>query len=140
MTTNVKRFILALIVLAVLVAFFVWSYVFKKADTSVSSQKATVELASNDLVKAFESNESSANAKYNDKVILVSGTIADVKVTSDEISVYLKETTDASGVMCSFNKVAASKNTFKSGQKIKIKGLCTGYLMDVVLTKCAVQE
>ncbi|MDP4208004.1 MAG: hypothetical protein Q8928_04235 [Bacteroidota bacterium] len=140
MTSTVKRFIMAVVVLAALIVFFVWSYVFKKADTSVSSQNATVELTANDLVKAFESNESTANAKYNGKVILVSGTIADVKVTTDEISVYLKEATDASGVMCSFNKVAASKNTFKSGRKIKIKGLCTGYLMDVVLTKCAVQE
>jgi hypothetical protein len=140
MTSTMKRFIIALLVLAVLVAYLGWKWVNRTGDTSVASQKTELEVTSPDLIKDFESNETIANKKYIGKVIGVSGTIAEIKENKTDISVYLKEPNGISGVSCSFSKDAIHQEGLKVGQNIRLKGICSGYLMDVVLNKCAIEK
>lgn len=144
MAKNSKKWMVSLAVvllLALIGILFVKFYVFKKADESVASKKADVEITADDLVKSFEADEKSANARYLSKILLVKGTIdnvADTKNdTATEITVYLKEKGKTSGVMCSFNKHVFKKDSVKPGDSVSIKGICSGYLMDVVMNKCA---
>ncbi len=134
-----NRLIIIISVVVIVVVFLMWKWVFKQADSSVAGKKAEVEISALALVKAFETNENLANQKYNGKILLVSGIISDVKEDPQFISVYLKDTDATSGVMCSFDKDVVKLKDFKSGQKIKLKGICTGYLMDAVLNKCALE-
>ena len=143
MKANRKKLliIVSIIILALIVIGAVaWSYVFRKSETSVAGQKATVEITASLLVKAYEMNEDSANIKYNDRVISVEGVIAEVQESDINIAVYLKEKSGISGVMCSFDKEAAKKEDFGIGRLVKIKGICNGYLMDVVLNKCVIEN
>jgi hypothetical protein len=132
--------LLIVAVVVIVVAILAWSFVFKKADLSVSGQKVAFEIIAPDLLKAFEAKEDSANKKFNGKVISVTGTVAEVKEDPQNISVYLKEKEATSGVMCSFDKSAVKSQDFKVGQQIRLKGICTGYLMDVLLNKCALEK
>jgi hypothetical protein len=133
------RLIIIISVVVIVAVFFMWKWVFKQADSSVAGKKAEVEISAPALVKAFETNENVANQKYNGKILLVSGIISDVKEDPQFISVYLKDTDATSGVMCSFNKGVVKLKEFKPGEEIKLKGICTGYLMDAVLNKCALE-
>jgi hypothetical protein len=90
------------------------------------------------LLQAFESNEDSANGMYLDKIILVTGMVGSVTQDSIGYSVYLKDNNAISGVMCSFDRTAFDPALIKVGSNVSIKGFCTGYLMDVVLTKCSI--
>jgi len=144
MATRSKKVIVSLVVVLLLVLFgfvFVKFYVFRKADTSVASKKADVEITVSDLVKSFEIDEKAANTKYLSKIILVKGivdNVADTKNdTAAEITIYLKDKGKTSGVMCSFDKSIIHKDVVKSGDSVSIKGICSGYLMDVVMNKCA---
>jgi len=144
MATRSKKVIVSLVVVLLLVLFgfvFVKFYVFRKADTSVASKKADVEITVSDLVKSFEIDEKAANTKYLSKIILVKGivdNVADTKNdTAAEITIYLKDKGKTSGVMCSFDKSIIHKDAVKSGDSVSIKGICSGYLMDVVMNKCA---
>ena len=57
-----------------------------------------------------------------------------------EKPIYLKNPEDAAGIMCGFDKTAIDKSNLKPGDTIRIKGICTGYLMDVVLNKCTLEK
>jgi len=134
------RILLIALAIIIIGAVIVWLRVFRKSDTSVAGQKATIEITASALVNDYEINEDSANLKYNDKVISIIGMIAEVKESQENISLYLKENKATSGVMCSFDKGVVKKEDFKTGQEVKLKGICNGYLMDVVMNKCAIEN
>lgn len=132
--------ILTLIIVGIIVGSIIWIYAFQKSDLSVVSRKVDYELKSSDLLKNFINNEDSANKVFLDKIILVDGVIDKITEDSLSISVYLKNPMEDSGVMCGFNKSTIDKSKFNPGKEVKIKGLCTGYLMDVVLNKCSLEK
>ena len=45
-----------------------------------------------------------------------------------------------SGVMCSFDKNVIKKDAVKPGDSVNIKGICNGYLMDVIMNKCVLMK
>jgi hypothetical protein len=132
-----KRLFLIITITGFLIAGIVFLYVFRPASKNVGSKKADVEISAQELVRQFETNETEANALYNDKVILVSGTIENVSEEATVLTVSIKNPDAMSGVLCSFDKSSALKEDFAVGSEIRIKGICTGYLMDVVLIKCS---
>jgi hypothetical protein len=134
------RYIIIFLVLAVIAVVAAWMYTFRVSKPSVASRKTDVTISAPALLKAFETNEDSANAKYLDKVVLVSGTVNSVSKDSMGYSVYLKENEDISGIICSFDNGTLDTADVKTGMQVNIKGLCTGYLMDVVMNKCALND
>jgi hypothetical protein len=135
-----KRIILIILALAIVGAFITWKVVFRKSDTSVASKKADVEITADSLFASFEGDETKANSLYLNKIVLVSGLISEVTVTETGYSVYLKNPDDISGILCGFNGKLQNEDNLKTGAVVKIKGICTGYLMDVVLNKCSLEK
>jgi hypothetical protein len=133
-------FTLAVVIIALIVGTFIYLYAFRKADLSAASRKADIEIKASELLKKFTDNETSANAEFLDKVIIVNGLIDKISEDSTDISVYLKNPQDMAGIMCGFNKTTIDKSILKPGNNMRIKGICTGYLMDVVLNKCSVEK
>ncbi len=72
------RYILIFLVLALIAAVAVWKYTFKESESNVASHKTEVTIDAPKLLQAFESNEDSANLKYRNKVILVTGSVGSV--------------------------------------------------------------
>jgi competence protein ComGC len=134
-----RKWILLLSIVAVLAALIIWKITFRKSDTSVHGKKADIEITATELLNAYETDEAGANEKYLNKIILVEGIIYEVQTDTNGTSVYLKEPDAMSGVLCGFNKETQITVTMHKGDNIKIKGVCTGYLMDVVLNKCSIE-
>jgi hypothetical protein len=130
------RYILLFLALALIAAVAVWKYTFKESESNVASHKTDVTIDAPLLLQAFETNEDSANLKYQGKVILVSGTVGSISKDTLGYSVYLKEKDAISGIICSFDKASFDSVLVKPGVKIKVKGICMGYLMDVQMNKC----
>jgi hypothetical protein len=137
-----KKLKIALILLfvAALAAFLAVKWVYKKADVSVKSRKVDIQIDASALLQKYEMQEDSANSLFLNKVVAVSGTIDKISRNEEGISVYLKNKEDISGVICSFDKSAIDTLLLKQGEQIRVKGICTGYLMDVVLSKCALDK
>jgi hypothetical protein len=133
------RYVLAFVVLALLAAVLIWKYTFRESASSVATQKADIEMEATKLVQAFEMDESVANALYLDKIVLVSGTVESVSEDSLGVSVYLKDSDALSGIICSFDKTALAVSSVEKGTTVRVKGICTGYLMDVVMNKCSLE-
>jgi methyl-accepting chemotaxis protein len=132
--------ITVIIFLVILGAIIIYLWTFRKSDLSVSSKKADVEIRSGELIQSFEKNEKLANEAYLNKIIVLAGTVDNISEDSLTVTVYLKDKDAVSGIICSFNKSVLDISKISKGSKIKVKGICSGYLLDVVLNKCSLEE
>jgi hypothetical protein len=109
---------------------------FKKAERVMSGQ-ATYSMTTSQLLSAFEQNEDSANKKYLNQIIEVTGTIESISPDSSGVNIQLGTDNPMAGVNCHFDQEVVSKlQQLKVNDSIKVKGQCSGYLMDALLTRC----
>ena len=114
-------------------------YMYNEPVKSTASKNADLVIQSEDLFAAFEKNEVEANGKYLDKVVSVVGTVSNIS-REDNYDVITLKTGDAMfGVVCKMEQGDDLKDKVKAGQRIKVKGVCTGMLMDVVMMRCIVE-
>jgi hypothetical protein len=129
----------SMIILAIIVGFGYNEYTRSLPDTHYL--KPAFELQASDFAKEFETNESKANAQYLDRPISVHGIIAALQQTDTSAVVFLNEGTSSTSVMCQFNNESNKEaRKLKRGDSVTIKGICTGYLMDVVMVRCVLDK
>ena len=100
------KFTLALIIPALAFGFYMMQ---PKGPINIAKANAEMEVTASDLYSAFEENEAVANEAYAGKVISVSGLLDGV------------------------GKSETGQTQLKVGEEIRFKGVCTGYLFDVVI-------
>jgi preprotein translocase subunit YajC len=106
------------------------------------SLQLTPSFVHRNLVAADDDNDENAtHLKYGDKVLQVSGDIAELSVEGYQVSITLND--EMEGVNCSLDSIAIVQNKelinqLKLGDKITLKGKCDGFdmIMGVVLTRC----
>jgi len=137
---TLKKFIvIGLIILGSAVAY--GYYLFNKPHQGVANKEAAYTLESRQLFNEFDQNEIAANKKYLGKVVCVYGKVADKAVDSKGVLSLILEGGEMAGVGCQFDKsVIDEMQHVKKGQVIKVKGVCTGILMDVVLVDCVPED
>lgn len=137
--TMKKLIIVILIVMGSAVAY--GFYLFNKPHQGVAHKEAAYTLESKQLFTEFDQNENSANKKYLGKVVCVYGRVSDKAVDAKGTLSLILEGGEMAGVGCQFDKsVLKDIENVKKGQAIKVKGVCTGMLMDVVLVDCVPEE
>ncbi|MBP6391262.1 MAG: hypothetical protein KA175_06460 [Flavobacteriales bacterium] len=133
----------ALLIFAVLLAlgagWYGWREYHRTAEDTADLEAAeTIEPAA--LLQAFTADENAANSRFNGKVLEVHGVVRTVNAPENGLVDVVFETGDPlAGVVCQFAQ-ADLPNNVVTGAQVRIKGLCTGLLMDVVLQRCALVE
>lgn len=123
-----------------LIGLAIGGYMYFKPNPSVANMKTDVSLTAGDLLAAFETDEAAANAEYLDQVVALTGTITDVTTNEDGLLTLTLDTGNpVSGVICEM-EADRDHGDLAEGQTISLKGLCTGYLMDVVLVRCVLAD
>ncbi|AUC16882.1 hypothetical protein BTO06_17780 [Tenacibaculum sp. SZ-18] len=93
-------------------------------------------VASNNLMKEFSENEQLANTTYVNEVIEVFGKVKDISKLNNRLTIIL-ETDSSAGIICDLNLLEQEQlKQIKKNQLIHIKGICKGYLKDVILLNC----
>jgi hypothetical protein len=96
-----------------------------------------IEVTAQGIVYAYVANEKQADSLYLDNAIEVIGEISEIsKNQQDKTIIVLKTNDPMAGIRCTMKEEIA----VKVGDKIKIKGKCTGYLMDVTLVDCYIDK
>lgn len=140
-----------IIVYAVLMALVLFGIIFGamfgmteyfRPAKDISTTKADITINADQLFATFEKNENEANEKYLNKIIAVKGTVGEISTDQSNQKVVVLRTADVMfGIACSMKPDQADKAaTLKEGQNVTVKGLCTGYTMDVVLTEASIVE
>jgi tRNA_anti-like len=111
---------------------------YNKKQPDTSKIKPDITITATDLQKEFENNEKTASDKYINKILEVSGTITAVTpADSANTNISLKTANEMSAVNCAFQKYI-DPTKFKAGDLITLRGVCSGFLMDVLLKNCSV--
>lgn len=113
-------------------------FIYNKPHKNMERASADIELSATELFTAFETDESTANEKYLDKVLAVTGEVRSVQTNEEgTVTVTLSAGSDMFGVICELDTLSERpKTNFQPGETITLKGICTGMLMDVVLVRC----
>ncbi len=129
-------YLIAFTILSIAAA-YIWLFIWNPAPPSIEETKA-ISIDAVTLFNAFSQNEKKANADYLDKVLQVRGEVTNITTNADGITVILLKTDD---MMFGINCTMEEKNSsIKTGDQVRLKGLCTGYLTDVVLIRCHTQN
>jgi len=95
----------------------------------VNKTEPKVNVSAQTLVEEYTANEKDADQKYLGKTVVVSGAIAQI-LSQDPLTILLEG--NSGYVQCEFSPDSAP--SLKEGANVTVEGLCTGYLMDVILT------
>ena len=128
-----QKIIIGALIAVVLGVVGVWFFVFYAPThfkRDVADEKG-IPLTAAALVKAYQENEPNANALYLDKPLEIKGEIGETKLDQvGNTTLSLKSEDAFASVFCTLKKADTS---FKPGQTVTVKGICTGFLSDVVL-------
>ncbi len=131
--------ILVLISVGVLIGYF---YI-NKPHPDYETMEAKYKLKARELYDIFYNSPKIASGTYNGKIIQITGTPDNIETTDSlviAVFAYNKGMFGDEGIRCimlpDYNDI---KDTFSPGQKISLKGFCSGYNdTDVILEKCSI--
>ncbi len=131
-----KRSFLLVAVVAIAVALVLGLRSFSAKVPQAEGRSADETTTAEALFTAFNSDEAAANARYNDKVVRVSGVVRSVQPAGDGRTTVTLETGDALGaVVCEF--AAGADHGCTPGASVTLQGFCSGFNLDVLLQRCS---
>lgn len=136
----IKRIVLFGFILALSIAAAGYYYIFiysVKYRRDVRDEKA-IYISAKALSAAFNSNEKLANTKFLNKAIEVRGAVLSIaQDQSKQKTLLMGSEMELSNV---FITLKDSTITFKIGDTIQVKAICSGFLSDVVLVDGVIQH
>lgn len=127
-----KRIIIIALGVIVLAGLSFVFYEWNKPARDVTAEKG-IKITAAAIFDSFTVNENRANLLYLTKAIQVTGEVTEVKNNqSGETVVYLKSNDPIFGVNCTFKE---NPGALVKGSTITFKGVCTGFLSDVIINQ-----
>ena len=132
-------FILIVILLILINAYSYFSPLFSDSNKSLENETPELILSSNDLLNAYKLDENKSDSIYAGKIIEISGNIKEISFLNNRNTIILNSNFDTFGVICDINPNQKEKiKQLKEHQKIRVKGICKGFLKDVILLNCSI--
>ena len=126
-------------ILIVSISLFIALNLFNKPLLNIAKSRADLEIMAQEILDDYRTDEIIANKKYVDNVIQIKGEISNISIENGNGIISLKDLKGESSVMCHMSPEENLKVLkLKKGSGITIKGICTGYLLDVVLVRCII--
>ena len=136
-TTNkrpwLKKFLI--LTLIILVAGGIGVYlIFTEKFEDTGKQAAVFTVTADELIKEFQQNDSAANKKYAEKIILVNGKIAETEAADSTINIKMMDTLTGSYIIFAFQEQHIKEaKQLKEGDIVSIKGSCSGGTFSKIL-------
>lgn len=144
MTGKLKRNILFFFIVSVLIVFVAGYLLWNKPHRDVKDADG-IETNAVNLYNIFISDSAKANTIYRNEVVKVSGIISGISVNQKHQKIILLKTSvPGASINCTIEE---NINTYKEGDNITLKGICSGYIPgdadtgltgDVFLIRCYV--
>lgn len=134
-----KLFLLILSLLLLVNGYCYLVPMFKTSDKNLENEVAELVLNSQDLINSYTLNEEKSDSLYAGKIIEVTGFIKKISFLNNRNTIILNSNTDSFGVICDLHANEVEKiKQLKENQKIRVKGICKGFLKDVILLNCSI--
>lgn len=133
-----KRIFIPLLAL-VLIGGAIGFYLYNKPVESLDHKKPDVVTTADEILADYESDEQAANAKYLGKVVEVSGKVSEVSTEGEKNKVIFETSNPISLVITELDE-GNSVEGIEPGEHATVKGMCSGYLSDVILVRATVMK
>lgn len=131
---NWKKITAVVLVAAVSIGGYYAYDMYTAGPGKIENAKPAMRVAATLLLDDYNKSEKEANKKYIGKIIEVSGEIKEVSKNQEgQTIINLKTADPMNSINCTLEQQTVPLQT---GQQVIVKGLCTGYMMDVYLTRC----
>ncbi len=114
---------------------------YNKPHINVRETKVDYTLSTINLIEEYQQDEGATDKKYSEHVLQLEGKIFEISAQQGNSVITLKDKGSESSVIC---QMMAEENKkmlkLKKGDNISIKGVCTGYLLDVIMVRCILVE
>ncbi|MCK5440520.1 MAG: hypothetical protein KAJ23_01390 [Maribacter sp.] len=127
--------------LVAIVSLLISIYYYNKPDVNVVKTNAAFVLTAKNLIEEYSADETSTNKKYTEKVIQVNGMVHEITTLKGNSIITIGNADQESSIICHMLSNQSQKALqLVKGQKISVKGVCTGYLLDVIMVRCILVE
>jgi len=131
-------------IVTILIVINVYHYVipyFKESNINLEKVEAKTRVNSTDLVASYLKNEEQTHMVYNGRIIEVIGKVKKLTFLNNRNTVILYGRDKDSGIICDIHPSQLKKFvSLKKNQKIAVKGVCKGFLKDVILLNCSIDN
>lgn len=132
---------LFILVIGVISAVFVYTRIYNKPHTDIYNTEADYIVSADKIIDDFKKDEKSANKKYLDKIVEVKGVIHKIDITKNQNILTLRAGENMESVICNMEPRENVKiSGLEKGQSVQVKGICTGFLLDVVIVRAVLQD
>lgn len=136
-----RKSLLLVLLTAVVLGLALAVYYYNKPHVNVQKSEAAYVLTAQNLINEYQENEVETDKKYSEKVIQVKGKIFEISTLKGNSIITLKDENSDSGIICHMLPDENLKTLkLKKGQDIEIKGISTGYLLDVMMVRCTLAK
>ena len=119
------------------ISLFIILKLYNEPLLNVQKSKADIEVLAQNILEDYRKDEVSANKKYVGNLIQIQGKVSKISVEDGNSVITLKDINEESSIMCHMSPEENLKALkLKNGDQIVLKGICTGYLMDVIMVRC----
>ena len=117
--------------------FFFYYEVQKPAAKNVANMEVAMALETDDLIKMFQDNKEDASNSLIEKVVQVKGQIKEISFINERYTFLLtSENFPKNFVMCEMAPGNLRIEEFQVGDTLELRGICKGYLLDVIMLNC----
>lgn len=136
------KYVLIIVLLLIAGAGIYGYHLYNERNPSLRDVSSSVRLSADELFTAFDKDETAAARQYSDKVLSVRGLVRQVdKDAKGGYTLYLSTPELLKSISCSLDSLyRGAPPEVKQGDSVTVKGVCTGYLMDVVLVRCVIEH
>jgi hypothetical protein len=127
--------ILIFLLIAAAIGGAIGYYLWNKPPRTAEDEKPFATLSADALFTEFSTDEVAATTKYLNKVLEINGKVADIKKDASGNTDVILETSDILGTVVCTLKIGANAEGTEVGTTVALKGICTGYLTDVILNQ-----
>jgi len=122
--------LLGLVLCAAVIALAMWYKPHRKVE-----YEQGIAVTAETLFREYAGDEKAADERYLNKTIAVTGTVAELDTNQDgQIVVVLSTGDPAGGIACTLRDKTGVR--MREQDVIRLKGICSGRLADVILTDC----
>lgn len=130
----IKKLLIPFLIILLVAGASVYYYVFiysTQHHRNINKEES-VFIVADSLIQAFGNNETSANAKYLNKVLEIKGVLIDTATNQQQaLTLTMGDKNNLTFVYVTLNSLPTT--SFKLGDSIKVKGVCAGLLSDIVI-------
>jgi tRNA_anti-like len=128
-----RKVILFILVLGVIGA-GIGYYMYNKPVASLEKKKADVEATADEIIAAYEADEKAADGLYLGKVVQVTGKVSVITEEGGTKKIQLETSNPMALIICEMETGTETEGV-KAGDMVSVKGMCSGYLSDVILVQ-----